>query len=122
MLSIDSLGRVITFLQNQEDVNLQQFDNMVRLRPILSGNQLSVGFRKSIHKTIWISFETVDDLVQMVTLCSMLIGPNGNFGFYYVGRVKSRTKEEGRDEGRYDDHIKGFRIPRFHGYPLSLII
>ncbi|CAF4202594.1 unnamed protein product, partial [Adineta steineri] len=45
--------------------------------------------------------DSVSELIQMETLCSMLLGPKGNFGFNFVGRPDKNSKNEMRIHSRH---------------------
>ena len=48
----DSYSKVFTFLQSQKNIGSQQFDQMVRITPIMTGGDLSVSFYNNIDRTI----------------------------------------------------------------------
>jgi hypothetical protein len=42
----------------------------------------------------------------METFCSFLVGPKGNSGYYYVGRVHNLTIEAKRENGMYISFVE----------------
>ncbi|CAF4184721.1 unnamed protein product, partial [Adineta steineri] len=75
---IDSISKVINFLTSQEGTQIEQ---MVKITPLMSHSDL----------------RSVPALIQMETLCSMLLGREGNSGFNFVGRMTNASKEEMRE-------------------------
>jgi hypothetical protein len=88
----DSISKIIKFLQN-EGVKSEKLKQMVRITPIMSHDDLSVSCHKISIEQLKIRFQTVDSLIQMETLCSMLLGPEGNYGFNFIGRFTKASKE-----------------------------
>ncbi|CAF1209714.1 unnamed protein product [Adineta steineri] len=76
----DSISKVVNFLTDQKDT---QIEEMVKITPLMSHSDLC----------------SVPALIQMETLCSMLLGREGNFGYNFVGRATNASKEEMRENG-----------------------
>ncbi|CAF1390568.1 unnamed protein product [Rotaria sordida] len=78
------LSRVLAYLKTQDETSGErQFREWVRIWPILSGKNMN----------------TEEETIKMETFCSFLIGPKGNSGYYYVGRVHNLTTEAKRENG-----------------------
>ncbi|CAF3875247.1 unnamed protein product [Adineta steineri] len=82
----DSISKVINFLKGQKGT---QIEEMVKITPLMS------------HSDLY----SVSALIQMETLCSMLLGREGNVGFNFAGRWRNSSKEEMREN-----------VKRLHAY------
>ncbi|CAF3922656.1 unnamed protein product [Adineta steineri] len=80
----DSISKVVNFLRIKGGYHREKIEQMVKITPLLSHSDL----------------RSVPELIQMETLCSMLLGREGNFGFNFVGRPNQGSKEEMREKGR----------------------
>ncbi len=72
---------------------------MVRITPIMSHDDLSVSCHKILIEKLKLRYKTVDSLIKMETLCSMLLGREGNGGFNFIGRFTLASKEQLRENG-----------------------
>lgn len=99
------LNKLVPYLYEKVKGTLP-FAQVVQLRPIMSSTNLSVCLYTKCARSefIGVSFQDVNSLVQMETLCSMLVGPEGNQGFDFVGRVEIGTKEDLIAGGKYLQH------------------
>lgn len=70
------------------------------MRPILSGDGLSVSSNpgKSGAQN---SFQDDDNRIRMETLCSLVLGRDGNHGYNFVGRFSQTTREEMLSAGNH---------------------
>ncbi|CAF1465105.1 unnamed protein product [Adineta steineri] len=80
----DSISKLVNFLKTKEGLrHPKQLEKIITITPLLSHSDLC----------------SFTELIQMETLCSMLLGPKGNSGFYFVGRADQCSKEDKSQQG-----------------------
>ena len=92
----------------------------MKVWPILSGKRLHVS--RVIVQQFNLTFLVQDEeeRVKMETLCSFLLGKEGNSGYNYIGRVEGRSKEEQLKYRKCESYERIEKIKLY--YCFSLII
>ena len=101
MFILGQLGPIFCYLREKaKESEIDRFTEWVKVQPILSGERLHVSRITVQQFNVMFLVQNDEQRIRMETLCSFLIGREGNSGFDYIGRFQNRSKEELERDGK----------------------